>query len=128
MDKETAYNVVAYCIEVLLENKQQGKLQVITGAGIIGFCDENGTLGWAQLAEVSEADSFKLLPSRELSEWGSGTFDFFQRCVLVLAGRGAHSSNKQSNLKPTVLNVLREYNLGFSEAGRNAGAMIVDVQ
>jgi hypothetical protein len=31
MDKETAFKVVAYCIEALLENKQQGPLQVITG-------------------------------------------------------------------------------------------------
>lgn len=31
MDKDTAYHVVAYCIETLQENKQQGKLQLITG-------------------------------------------------------------------------------------------------
>lgn len=35
MDKETAYNVVACCIEALLENKQQGQLQVVTG-GVSG--------------------------------------------------------------------------------------------
>lgn len=73
MDKETAYNVVAYCIDTLLENQQQGQLQLITG-------------------------------------------------------RGAHSSNKQSNLKPTVREVLRDYKLSYSEAGLNSGALIVEVQ
>lgn len=47
---------------------------------------------------------------------------------MVLVGRGAHSSNKQSNLKPIVLAVLREYKLSYTEAGMNTGAMIVEVQ
>ena len=72
MTKDVAYNVVAYCIETLQENKQRGKLQLITG-------------------------------------------------------RGAHSSNKQSNLRPTVLRVLAEYRLKH-EVGRNTGAIIVEIQ
>ena len=77
MDKDVAYNVVASCIEVLLENKQQCTLQLITG-------------------------------------------------------KGAHSSNKQSNLRPTVLEVLAEYKLRHSfavcEAGRNIGAILAEFE
>lgn len=44
------------------------------------------------------------------------------------AGKGAHSSNKQSNLRPTVLKVLEEYELNYTEPGRNTGAMIIDIR
>jgi hypothetical protein len=46
----------------------------------------------------------------------------------MIAGRGVHSSNKQSNLRKVVLDVLKECNLSYSEAGSNTGAMIVEVQ
>jgi hypothetical protein len=45
----------------------------------------------------------------------------------MLAGRGTHSSNKQSNLRKVVVEVLQEYNLSYSEAGSNTGAMWVDL-